>query len=197
MRIAVAQIGSGENKEMNRYMIERLAWSASEAGADMLFLPEYAMFCAGSDRAARNMEAAEPLDGPFVTALSELAAGQGLWIWRRHGTSRPTACRTTRSSSLMMRGGCAARTAKTAFMMLSAIASRRSAGQGSSPLSLSRPRPAGSASSPAMSCVSRSLQPSRKSAVQKCFLYRQAGSAAKTSRFTGIRCSARAPLKTA
>ena len=74
MRIAVAQIGSGENKEMNRYMIERLAWSASEAGADMLFLPEYAMFCAGSDRAARNMEAAEPLDGPFVTALSELAA---------------------------------------------------------------------------------------------------------------------------
>ena len=43
MRIAVAQIGSGENKEMNRYMIERLAWSASEAGADMLFLPEYAM----------------------------------------------------------------------------------------------------------------------------------------------------------
>lgn len=80
MRIAVAQIGSGENKEMNRYMIERLAWSASEAGADMLFLPEYAMFCAGSDRAARNMEAAEPLDGPFVTALSELAAGQGLWI---------------------------------------------------------------------------------------------------------------------
>ena len=80
MRIAVAQIGSGENKEMNRYMIERLAWSASEAGADMLFLPEYAMFCAGSDRTARNMEAAEPLDGPFVTALSELAAGQGLWI---------------------------------------------------------------------------------------------------------------------
>ena len=52
MRIAVAQIGSGENKEMNRYMIERLAWSASEAGADMLFLPEYAMFCAGNDRAA-------------------------------------------------------------------------------------------------------------------------------------------------
>ena len=80
MRIAVAQIGSGENKEMNRYMIERLAWSASEAGADMLFLPEYAMFCAGNDRAARNMEAAEPFDGPFVTALSELAAGQGLWI---------------------------------------------------------------------------------------------------------------------
>ena len=80
MRIAVAQIGSGENKEMNRYMIERLAWSASEAGADMLFLPEYAMFCAGSDRAQRNTEAAEPLDGPFVTALSELAAGQGLWI---------------------------------------------------------------------------------------------------------------------
>ena len=39
MRIAVAQIGSGENKEMNGYMIERLAWSASAAGAYLLFLP--------------------------------------------------------------------------------------------------------------------------------------------------------------
>ena len=186
MRIAVAQIGSGENKEMNRYMIERLAWSASEAGADMLFLPEYAMFCAGSDRAARNMEAAEPLDGPFVTALSELAAGQGLWICAgmyEQTDGLPYNTVVVIDDEGRLRG--------------TAIASRRSAGQGSSPLSLSRPRPAGSASSPAMSCVSRSLQPSRKSAVQKCFLYRQAGSAAKTSRFTGIRCSARAPLKTA
>ena len=80
MRIAVAQIGSGENKEMNRYMIERLAWSASEAGADMLFLPEYAMFCAGSDRAARNMEAAEPFDGPFVTALRGISEANNLAV---------------------------------------------------------------------------------------------------------------------
>lgn len=195
MRIAVAQIGSGENKEMNRYMIERLAWSASEAGADMLFLPEYAMFCAGNDRAARNMEAAEPFDGPFVTALSELAAGQGLWICA--GMYEQTDGLPYNTVVVIDdEGGCAARTAKTAFMMLSAIASRRSAGQESSPLNLSRPRPAGSASSPAMSCVSRNLQPSRKNAVQKCFLYRQAGSAAKTSRFTGIRCSAHVPLKT-
>ncbi len=196
MRIAVAQIGSGENKEMNRYMIERLAWSASEAGADMLFLPEYAMFCAGSDRAARNMEAAEPFDGPFVTALSELAAGQGLWICAgmyEQTDGLPYNTVVVIDDEGRLRGT----HRKTAFMMLSAIANRRSAGQESSPLNLSRPRPAGSASLPAMSCVSRSLQPSRKNAVQKCFLYRQAGSVAKTSRFTGIRCSARAPLKTA
>ena len=196
MRIAVAQIGSGENKEMNRYMIERLAWSASEAGADMLFLPEYAMFCAGNDRAARNMEAAEPFDGPFVTALSELAAGQGLWICAgmyEQTDGLPYNTVVVIDDEGRLRGT----HRKTAFMMLSAIASRRSAGQESSPLNLSRPRQAGSASLPAMSCVSRSLQPSRKNAVQKCFLYRQAGSAAKTSRFTGIRCSAHAPLKTA
>ena len=89
MRIAVAQIGSGENKEMNRYMIERLAWSASEAGADMLFLPEYAMFCAGNDRAARNMEAAEPFDGPFALQPAEFPQqdrGQSFFVAGRHAS---------------------------------------------------------------------------------------------------------------
>lgn len=80
MRIAVAQIGSGENKEMNRYMIERLAWSASEAGADMLFLPGICVFCAGSAPRAAQHGGCGPLDGRSSPRSAELAAGQGLWI---------------------------------------------------------------------------------------------------------------------
>lgn len=80
MRAAVAQFGASDDKKMNLCVIEHLAWCAAEGGADMLFLPEYAMFSAESDRAAQNMQAAEPLDGEFVSALSEAAQGQGLWV---------------------------------------------------------------------------------------------------------------------
>ena len=80
MRAAVAQFGASDDKKMNLCVIEHLAWCAAEGGADMLFLPEYAMFRAESDRAAQNTQAAEPLDGEFVSALSEAAQGQGLWI---------------------------------------------------------------------------------------------------------------------
>ena len=80
MRAAVAQFGASDDKKMNLCVIEHLAWCAAEGGADMLFLPEYAMFRAESDRTAQNTQAAEPLDGEFVSALSEAAQGQGLWI---------------------------------------------------------------------------------------------------------------------
>lgn len=80
MRAAVAQFGASDDKKMNLCVIEHLAWCAAEGGADMLFLPEYAMFRAESDHAAQNTQAAEPLDGEFVSALSEAAQGQGLWI---------------------------------------------------------------------------------------------------------------------
>ena len=169
MRIAVAQIGSGENKEMNRYMIERLAWSASEAGADMLFLPDH-MRCSVQEATARR--ATWRLRSHSTTRSSPRSAS--LQQVRVSGsapacTSRPMACRTTRSSSLMMRGGCAARTAKTAFMMLSAIASRRSAGQGEQPFEPVETRPAGSGIITCYELRFPELAAEQKKRGQKCF----------------------------
>ena len=46
----------------------------------MLFLPEYSMYYAKVNARSKNIEAAEPCDGPFIIALGELCRRYGLWI---------------------------------------------------------------------------------------------------------------------
>jgi len=70
--VAVAQFAPGSNREENIATITELAERAVQRGASLVVFPEYsAYFTAtmGEDWVA----AAEPLDGPFVQALTSLA----------------------------------------------------------------------------------------------------------------------------
>ena len=78
--VAIGQFSAGEDKTANLREIERLAQTAAENGAKMLFLPEYSMYYAKVNARSKNIEAAEPCDGPFIIALGELCRRYGLWI---------------------------------------------------------------------------------------------------------------------
>ncbi|MUL42148.1 carbon-nitrogen hydrolase family protein [Streptomonospora sp. PA3] len=74
--VAVAQFAPGEDKLENLATAGRLVAEAAERGAGVVLLPEYAMFTAPrTDR--RFVDAAEPLDGAFVSGLARLAAESG------------------------------------------------------------------------------------------------------------------------
>lgn len=78
--VALAQFGAGEDKQDNLHRIQTQAQMAKEIGAAMLVFPEYSMFYAKVNRWSKNVQAAEPLDGPFVSALSRIARQHGLWL---------------------------------------------------------------------------------------------------------------------
>ena len=78
--VAIGQFGAGEDKTANLREIEHLTQTAAENGAKMLFLPEYSMYYAKVNARSKNIEAAEPCDGPFIIALGELCRRYGLWI---------------------------------------------------------------------------------------------------------------------
>jgi len=79
MRIAVGQFSASMDKAANLERISGLAARAADAGAKVLVFPEGAMcdFGAATDD-LRGL--AEPLDGRFVRALSELAARFGMTV---------------------------------------------------------------------------------------------------------------------
>lgn len=78
--VALAQFAAAADKRANLDTIRDFACQAARRGASMLFLPEYSMFYAESRRQQQNMRAAEPLTGPFVTALAQIARERGLWL---------------------------------------------------------------------------------------------------------------------
>ena len=80
MTIALAQFASGEDKQTNLRAIRHYAQNAAQNDASMLFLPEYSMFYAKMNRRSQNAQAAEPLSGPFVSALSQIAQEYSLWL---------------------------------------------------------------------------------------------------------------------
>jgi deaminated glutathione amidase len=72
MRIAVAQFSATMSKPANLDRIADLTARAADAGARLLVFPEGAM-CDFGIKTDDLHSTAEPLDGPFVTALSKLA----------------------------------------------------------------------------------------------------------------------------
>ncbi|OLT28150.1 hydrolase [Nocardiopsis sp. CNR-923] len=79
VRVAVAQFAPGQDKAENARSVAELAARAAAEGADVVLLPEYAMFTAPrTDH--RYVEAAEPLGGPFLEAAAETARSQGLHL---------------------------------------------------------------------------------------------------------------------
>ncbi len=76
MRIAVAQIITGADPAANLELIRDYATRARAAGAELAVFPEAAMCAFGNPLAG----IAEPLDGPWATAVRGIAAELGLTI---------------------------------------------------------------------------------------------------------------------
>ena len=77
MRVAVAQFAAGRDPAGNRTRVAELVRRSADGGADLVVLPEAAMYPFGGpdeDLAA----VAEPVDGPFGTAVAEAAAEAGV-----------------------------------------------------------------------------------------------------------------------
>ncbi|MFE6971670.1 carbon-nitrogen hydrolase family protein [Isoptericola sp. NPDC057653] len=71
VRVTVAQLAITADHEANREAVAEAFLAAGRVGADLLVLPEYS---SGYDPHGVGPEHAEPLDGPFVTALRQHAA---------------------------------------------------------------------------------------------------------------------------
>jgi len=71
MRIALAQFAAGPEKEANLCRMLALTEQAADAGAGLVLFPECSMLHLPPER--RPAEQAEPIDGPFVTALAGAA----------------------------------------------------------------------------------------------------------------------------
>jgi predicted amidohydrolase len=79
LTVAIGQIASGADQQANLRAVRRAATRARAAGADLLVLPEYAAFATKAlDK--RVVESAEPLDGPFVSALAQIATEFALTV---------------------------------------------------------------------------------------------------------------------
>ena len=76
-QVAVAQFAPTDDKAANLAAVAGLTAAAAARGAQVLVLPEYAMFTVPS-MDQRFVDSAEDLDGPFVTGLRGLAKEHGL-----------------------------------------------------------------------------------------------------------------------
>lgn len=77
LAVAVAQFAPGPDADANLEVIRDLAEAAVARGAQLVVFPEYSSFFVNPVGAA-FLEAAEPLDGPFVSELAELSDRLGV-----------------------------------------------------------------------------------------------------------------------
>ena len=89
LAVAVAQFAPGRDADANLETIRELTDAAAERGAQLVVFPEYSSFFV-NPVGAPFLEAAEPLDGPFATALAALADERGVAIVAGMAESRPT-----------------------------------------------------------------------------------------------------------
>ncbi len=85
VRVAIAQLAVGTDRRANRAAAVAAVDAAAAGAADLVVLPEYA---SGYDPHGVGVHLAEPMDGPFVTALRERAAATGVAVVA--GTSLPS-----------------------------------------------------------------------------------------------------------
>lgn len=76
MRIALAQIVSGPDPARNLELITGRTRAAAEAGARLVIFPEATMRCFGRSL----IEIAEPIDGPWATAVRSIARDAGIVV---------------------------------------------------------------------------------------------------------------------
>lgn len=76
MRVAMAQITAGDDPSANLDNLARLVEEAAAGGADLIAFPEATMCCYGVPLAP----IAEPLDGPWATAVRDIARRHGIAV---------------------------------------------------------------------------------------------------------------------
>ena len=79
LRLALAQISVGGDKAANLEKIATRVAAAAQQGARLVVFPEASMYHFGAPDESLAA-AAEPLDGDFVMALTQLARRHGVWI---------------------------------------------------------------------------------------------------------------------
>jgi predicted amidohydrolase len=73
-KVAIVQVHSSMEKQQNLRRALELVKDSKSAGADLVVFPEFLMAFSPSSQTAKELaEIAEPLDGPFITALKEAA----------------------------------------------------------------------------------------------------------------------------
>jgi predicted amidohydrolase len=77
MRVALCQMRSGADVEVNLKEAERLLHEAADGGADLASLPEVFSYLGPSSGLA---ETAEPVPGPLSDRLSAIAAERKMWV---------------------------------------------------------------------------------------------------------------------
>ncbi len=77
--MAVGQYGSSRDKRRNIERAGEAVRAAAAGGADLVVLPEAAMYPFGRPEDGL-LDAAEPVDGPFAAALGRLAADTGVTV---------------------------------------------------------------------------------------------------------------------
>ncbi|NUS91702.1 MAG: carbon-nitrogen hydrolase family protein [Nocardia sp.] len=77
--LAAVQFAPHTDIDANLAALTAAVRAAAEQGARIVVAPEYSMFALGR-LDERALAAAQPLDGPFVTALAELAAETGVYL---------------------------------------------------------------------------------------------------------------------
>lgn len=77
--VAVAQFAPGNDKDANLMAVRNLATEAAGLGAELVVFPEYSSFFV-PELGVEAVGAAEPLDGPFATALGTIAKVLGIHV---------------------------------------------------------------------------------------------------------------------
>jgi deaminated glutathione amidase len=80
-KVALAQITSSRDKQINLSTALRLTREAKSLGAEIIAFPEFLMaFSPASQSAQELTEIAESVDGPFISALRDAAKEHGIGI---------------------------------------------------------------------------------------------------------------------
>jgi predicted amidohydrolase len=79
LRVALAQMCSGDTHEANISSVSALARQAAEEGAELLALPEVAGLM-NRDPETSRQQVVGAADDPFIAACRDLAAKHGLWL---------------------------------------------------------------------------------------------------------------------
>ncbi|WHY85808.1 carbon-nitrogen hydrolase family protein [Neobacillus novalis] len=80
MRVAIAQLSTSVDKTANLEKAIQYIAKAKGLGADFVVIPEFYMALATPKSGVLPVDAAEPLDGPFVTALKEAARENEIYV---------------------------------------------------------------------------------------------------------------------
>ena len=89
MRVGLAQYGATENKAANLAQAVDVAAEAGRRGVHLLVFPEVYMYRRPDDSTTPPAEVAEPLDGPFLSAVAEAARAQRMHIVMGIGERAP------------------------------------------------------------------------------------------------------------